>query len=84
MAALFLNMIKLSLISSNWYSSFEITMLFRDVFHILTLIFLADVNDAKVSNVHLKTMGHQLGTLSSGMDYAPLPGKTLLQVIRSN
>ena len=77
-------MIKLSLISSNWYSSFEITMLFRDVFHILTLIFLAYVNDAKVSDVHLKTMGNQLGTISSGMDYAPLPGKTLYQVIRSN
>merc|ERR1719167_1615029 len=48
-------------------------MLFRDVFHILTLIFLAYVNDAKVSDVHLKTMGNQLGTISSGMDYAPLP-----------
>ena len=53
-------------------------MLFRDVFHILTLIFLAYVNDAKVSDVHLKTMGNQLGTISSGMDYAPLPGKILL------
>ena len=56
-------------------------MFYRDVFHILTLIFLAYVNDAKVSDVHLKTMGNQLGTISSGMDYAPLPGKTLLRFV---
>ena len=59
-------------------------MFFRDVFHVLTLVFLVNSIDAKTSDVHLKTIGNQLGTKSSGMDYAPLPGKTILQVIGSN
>ena len=59
-------------------------MFYRDVLHILTLVFLVNAIEAKTSDVHLKTIGNQLGTISSGMDYAPLPGKTLLRFVRSS
>ena len=59
-------------------------MFYRDVFHILTLVFLVNAIEAKTYDVHLKTVGNQLGTKSSGMDYAPLPGKTLLRFVRSS